>query len=149
MKPSRVLYDAIANLLAGDTGTLAGVAALKVHLAKANFTPSLDLVIGTLVEATFTGSGAKEIVIGTQTVYYDPLTGALTIELREPAGGLHWQCTVTPSPAETIYGWYVTDNASAVLLGSDLFVTPIPIAAAGEGLDLGYITLKFSPTSPS
>lgn len=148
MKPSRVIFDALANLLAVDTGTLAAVAALKVHLAAASFTPGLDLDVATLTEATFTGSAAKLVTIGPQTVYYDALTGLLTIELLEPVGGWHWGCTVDPVSPETIYGIYVTDNASAVLIGSLLFPVAIVISLAGQGLDYGFLTLQFSVGSP-
>jgi hypothetical protein len=149
MQPTRPLWRKQADLLAADTTGLASVTANHVHLAKAPFTPSLDLVIGDLTEATFTGSGPLDITAGTQLVYYDAEDGMLTIELSEPSGGWHWDCTVDPVSAETIFGVYITDNTDATLLGSMLLPTAVTISAAGQGLTVGVITLKFAASSPS
>ncbi len=114
-----------------------------------SFNPTLDLTLGDLVEATFTGSTALNLGTGTQVVYYDSADGLLTILLKDPVGGLHWVCTVDPVSAETIYGVYLTDNADAVLLGAKLFDQPVPISAAGQGIDIPSLTLKFSPVFPT
>lgn len=148
MQPSRALYNSIPASAAADTAFLAAVAAMHVHLAAANFTPDLDIDVASFVEATFTGGGPLDAGTGTQTVFYDVATGLLTIEILEPAGGWHWDCTVTPGSPETIYGIYVTDNADAVLIGCQLFDVPLTISAAGEGLDVDKIQLRFLLTSP-
>lgn len=148
MKPSRALWEAMQDLLAADTGTLGAVAAMHVHLAAAAFTPSLDLALGTLTEATFNGSAAKNAGTGTQQVFYDQESGARQIQLLEPAGGWTWECAVTPGSPETIYGYYVTDNADAVLLGAALLGSPLTISAAGQGLTIPRVTLSFLLTSP-
>jgi hypothetical protein len=148
MQPTRALWESQADLVAADTTKLAAATALHVHLAKAPVTPSLDSVIGDLTEATFTGSAALAVTTGTQTVYYDMATGKRVVELKEPAGGWHWQCTVTPGAAETIYAVYLTDNADAVLYGIMLLATPITISAAGQGLDVGFIQFAWNTNSP-
>jgi len=148
MQVSRPVFEAITNLLAADPATLGAVTAMHVHLSKQNFAPLLDTVLADFLEATFTGSAALNAGTGTQPVYYDLLDGVLTLQLLEPAGGWHWECTVTPASPETIYGYYVTDTADAVLLGCGLLPTPLTVALAGQGLDLPNIVLKFSPTSP-
>lgn len=53
-----------------------------------------------------------------------------------------------PGSPETIYGYYVTDNADAVLLGSALLDTPVTISASGQGLDIANIKLRFRTNSP-
>lgn len=98
MQPNRALWEAIQDLIAADTGTLAAASAMHVHLAAANFNPTLDLALGTLVEATFTGSAALNCGTGTQPTYYDMVEGFRVVELKEPAGGFHWTCTATPVP---------------------------------------------------
>jgi hypothetical protein len=149
MQLTRAVWEQIANLLAADVATLAAALANKVKLAKANFTPSLDLGLAALTEATFPGYLALNAGTGPQLVYYDVATGLLTIELLEPAGGFHWESTAPPAPAETIYGVYVTDNAGAVLLGEVKFVTPLTINAANQGIDVANLQLKFATSSPS
>lgn len=148
MQPTRAIWEAMQDLLAADTGTLAAVAAMKVHLAKAVFVPSLDLLVGGLTEATFTGSAAKSAGTGTQPTYYDAADGLRTIRLLEPAGGWSWTCTAAPGSPETIYGYYVTDNAGTTLYGAALLDEPVTIDDAGQGVTVGEITLKFLTQSP-
>lgn len=142
MLGTNVLLDALVNLLAADTATLANAAALHLHLAMAPFTPAVNLVVAGMTEATFTGAGAKSAGVGAQGVFVDPVSGLRTILILEPAGGWQWQCTVTPAPAQSIYGVYLTDNADAVLLGSELFAQPIVISAAGQGIAWPYDRLQ-------
>lgn len=136
-------------MLAADTTTLAAVSVLHVHIAKAPFVPGLDLTLGSLVEATFTGSAAKDAVTGTQLVFYDAGDGQLTLQLKEPVGGWLFSCTADPTSPETIYGYYVTDNANAVLYGAALLPAPITVSAAGQSFDLGEINMKYSTSSPT
>src|SRR5713226_9047204 len=114
MVPSNAILDRIAVLLADDTTTLAAVLALKVHLAIAPFTPSRDLDVTTLTEATITPTA------GNQLEYVDPVTGLRTVELTPPIGGWHFQTTGTANLPQTVYGWYVTNNAGTILYGSGL-----------------------------
>jgi len=148
MIPSRELWQSIPVAAAADTAYLAAAGAMHVHLAAAPFLPVLDLDLASLVEATFTGSTAKNAGTGVQPTFFDVQTGAFLIQLLEPAGGWSWQCTVDPVVPETIYGFFVTDNADAVLLGSMLLPAPVTIVAAGQGLTVPRVTLSFNTTSP-
>jgi len=148
MIPSRALFNQLATLLAADSTTIGSATAMKVHLAVAPFTPGLDLSLGTLTEATFTGYAALLVGTGGQLVYYDVATGYRTIELLAPAGGWHWGCTVAPTPAQTVSGLYVTDGADANLWGSVLLPAPVSISAAGQGIDVAPIKFAFLQNSP-
>lgn len=148
MQPSRALFNSIPAAAAADTAFLAAATSMHVHLAIANFTPDLDLDIGTLVEATFTGGAALDVTSGVQDFFYDVSTGLLTITLLEPAGGWTWVCTVDPLTPETVYGCWVSDTANTGLIGSFLLDSPVTIAAAGEGLTVGNIKLRFKLDSP-
>jgi len=148
MIPARSLWQSIIDRAAADTAYLASIAAMHVHLAQAAFVPGLDLSLASLVEATFTGGADLNVGTGTQQVMFDVPTGFQIITLLEPAGGWTWECTVAPSPAQTIYGWYVTDNADAVLIGSGLLPAPVTISQVGHGLTIPRITLSFPETSP-
>lgn len=148
MKPSRELWQSMVVAASADVAYLAAAAAMKVHLAAAAFVPSLDLLLASLTEATFTGGAAKLAGAGVQQVQFDVATGFQMIQILEPAGGWTWECTADPPAPETIYGWYLTDNASAVLLGSGLLDAPLTIDGAGDALTVARITLSFAETSP-
>jgi hypothetical protein len=136
------------TLLAADTSTLAAAVANKVKLAVAPFVPSPGLDPTTLTEASFPGYTALDPTAGTQLSYVDPLDGLRTIEFKEPLGGWHFACTGTPSPPQTVYGWYITDSTGATLLGCGLLPVPVPFTGAGQALNLPTLTFKFSNQSP-
>jgi len=149
MTPTNVLLQAIVDLLAADLNTLApAILANKVHLAMAPFTPSPNLVIASFTEATFNGATAKNVGVGTQQDFYDPSTGLRNIQLLEPAGGWHWQTVDTLNLPQTIYGFYLTDNANAVVFGCALLPAPVLLNDAGQNIDTGFIRLSFLTTSP-
>lgn len=149
MQPTNVLLDAIPTLLAADTNTLAAVLALKVHLSKANFTPSASLTVTSFTEADFDGYAAKTPTAGTQLFYVDPVSGLRIVELVSPAGNYHFETTGVTNLPQTIFGYYVTDNASAILYGCGLLATPVPLTAINQGLDLPAMQFRFQANSPS
>lgn len=148
MQPTRLLWRTPADLLAADVGSLAAATAMHLHLAINNFVPALGLVLGGLTEATFTGSTALNAGTGAQPIAYDGETGLLTIDVKEPAGGWRWECTVDPAAPETIFGVYLTDTANAVLWGAQLLPDPVTITVAGTFLEVPYVRLRFLITSP-
>lgn len=147
MQISRVIFNAIADLLAADTELLAAATAMHVHLVTNDFVPSLDVDIGDLTLADFTGSTPKNCGTGEQQVFNDPVTGDRLVQLLEPAGGFTWECTADPDPAQTVYGYVVTDTANAVVLGCDRLPVPVTISAAGQGITIGNIRIPFTPSS--
>jgi hypothetical protein len=121
---------------------------MKVALVAAPFSPSLDTDLSALTLATFTGSTPLSAGTGTQVVYYDPVSGLRSIEIKSPAGGWNFLCTVDPASAETIYGAILVDNAEAVLWASFLLPTPISINAAGQAVVLDPLIFQFPLNSP-
>jgi hypothetical protein len=139
------MLNRVATLLGTDTGSLAPAAGgVKVHLAIAPFTPSPALVIGGLTEATFVGYAALLAAVGAQQVFTDPLSGQQCIQLVEPLGGWHFNCTGGAGLPQTCYGYYFTDNASAVLWGSALFPSPFVVTATGQSIDIGQVRFLLS-----
>jgi len=137
MIPTLLIENAMRDLLAADAATLAPAAlANHVHLIAAPFTPGSATDFTTLTPATFTGSTAKNAGVGTQQSFVDAVNNANIVQLLEPAGGWHWQCTAAPATPETIYGYACTDNADAVTFGSDLFDPPIVITGVGDAVDI-------------
>ncbi len=149
MQPSNVILDEIATLLAHDATTLANMTALHVHLAKAAFTPTPGLDPTTLNEADFMGYTVLSPTAGNQLEYVNPGSGLRTIELSPPIGGWHYQTTGTPNLPQTIFGWWVTDHTDAILYGSGLLATAIPLSASGQGIDLPSLTFAFANKSPA
>lgn len=148
MQPTRELWRKCADLLAADTTGLASATAMHLHIFSNPVTVSLDMQLTDFVECTFTGSGALNAGTGVQPDFYDAGDGLLTILIKEPAGGWTWTCTVDPVAPENVYGCFLTDNADAVLLGAFLLDNPVTILAAGQGLNVARVTLKFSEGSP-
>lgn len=140
MTATDVLMDAWALLLATDPGTLAPAALpVHIHLAKANFTPSPTLTVASFTEADFTGYAARNAGVGAQQLFVDPVTGRRIVQLLEPAGGWHWEVTGVGLLPQTMFGFFVTDNANLVLFGSALLSTPIVLGAVAQGLSLAEV----------
>ena len=138
--PTSAIVTQMATLLSADATTLAPAAGgLKVHLAMANFVPSPTRVIGDFTEATFTGYAALLSPVGACQIFTDASTGLVTIQLKEPANGWHWQTTAATGLPMTIYGYYVSDNASATLYGSALLAAPITLTASAQGIDVAQV----------
>lgn len=147
MQPTNVVLEALADLLAEDTATLAPAAlANHVHLIQEAFTPGVDTDFTTLLAADFTGSTAKNVGVGAQQVFIDAETSERVIQLLEPAGGWHWEATDGVNLPQTIYGVVLTDNANAVTLGSALLPEPIVLSGAGQGFNLNQLQFRFSTT---
>lgn len=138
----------IATLWAGDATTLGAATAMNLHLAQAAFVPGPNLTVASFTEATFVGYAAIALGTGAQLTFTDPITGMVTIELKPPAGGLHFNCSGSTSLPQTIFGYYVTNTGNTTLYGSALFGTPITLTASGQALDVPPLTFKFVPTSP-
>jgi len=140
MLATRIIEDAMRDLLAADTGTLAPAAlANHVHLIMDPFTPADNTDFTALTEATFTGSAAKSAGVGPQQAFFNPAENVNVVQLLEPVGGWHWQATVAPASPQTIYGWCVTDNADAVTYGSDLFDDPPIVTSIGDAVDIPFV----------
>ena len=145
MQPTQVIINELAALLAADAGSLAPVSGgVKVHLIIANFAPGLGTDFMTLTEATFTGGAALLAAAGAQQVFRDPVSGDQIVQLIEPVGGWHWKATAGTLLPQTVFGYAVTDNASAVTYGSNLFPTPILIQATGDGVDIAEVRFNLS-----
>jgi len=143
MLPMKALRLKLGVLLAADVPTLAPVAANKVALVNAAFAPNEALTIASLSFATFTGSAPIAGAAGPQGVGTDPATGDQVITILAPAGGWRYVCTVAPGAPETIFGYALTDNAGAVLLGVQLLDVPVTIHNVNDEVDLGSVPITF------
>jgi hypothetical protein len=148
MTPTRVLQEAIATLLQNDTTTLAAALALNLHLAKNPFVPSPSMDLTSFVEANFNGYAALPFQTGVQLKYDDPVSGLITVEMKPPTGGYHFLTTGVGNLPQTIYGYYITDNANAVLYGALLFDSGITLQASGQGFDVPVSKFAFVNNSP-
>lgn len=143
MQPSLAIIDSLAELVASDVNFLAEAAVKRVHLMLSAFTPSPEYEFDPLEEATFDGYANLTAPAGAQQFFTNPITGERVVQLIEPVGGWHWLTTGTTDLPQTIFGFVVTDAASAVTHGSALLDTPVTLQAVGEAVDLDQVRLTF------
>lgn len=105
---------------------------LKLRLFENNYTPVEASVVGDFTEATFSGYAAIT------------LTGASwTLTTADPAVADYAQQTFTASAAgNSVYGYYVTNNAGTVLMWAERF-TDGPYTITGNG-DVVKVTPTFT-----
>lgn len=144
MIPTQTILNELQTLLATDTGTLAAVTAMHVHLIKAPFTPGAATDFTTLTEADFAGYAFLAAGTGTQQTFRDPVTSELIVQVKEPAGGWHWAATGAGNLPQTIYGFVITNNADTVTYGSQLLDPPVTMQASGDGVDVDQVRFAFA-----
>lgn len=101
-----------------------------------NVTVSPNLVIGSLTQASFTGYAAKNYVTVPAPVK-DPTNGGVSIFL----GSNVFAASADIDPAQTVYGWYLTDTGGALIAAGNL-PTPIQIRYDGDSVPI-QVTLNF------
>jgi hypothetical protein len=142
--PMQSVRLTLGILLSADTHTLAPTTTPnKMALTNTNVTPSEVLTIASLSFATTAGMGPIAGAAGTQGIGNDPATGDQTITILTPAGGWRFVCTAAPATPETIYGFALTNNGGTALLAYALLPQPVNIAAVGDEIDLGAVTIVF------
>lgn len=146
MQPSNVILDRIAALLATDATTLAhATTPVKVHLALNAFTPGPALVIADFTPATFDGYAPIDGEVGPQQEFVDPVSGQRVVQLIEPLAGWHWETSGVTALPQTVYGFYVANNAGTVLYGCARLPVPVPLTAAGQAVDIAQVRFNFIP----
>ena len=99
--------------------------ALKIHLFKNNYTPLTTSVIGDFTESTFAGYAAASL-----TTWPTPTVAAHVASMAAAAVTF---TRSTTGATEAIYGYYVTDNASTVLLWAERDANaPINVTNSGD-----------------
>jgi hypothetical protein len=130
----------VATAIANDPAGLDPVAlAVEVRLAKVNFSPGSQLIPANFTQADFDGYAKLDAVLGEAQIFFDPTSGLTQIQLNEPAGGWHWETTGLTFLPQTIYGFYVTTNGAAVLIGCALFTPSLPLTIVGQGIDIDQV----------
>lgn len=119
----------------------------KIALAKNAFNPTPGILVADLVPADFDGYAPIPSGTGVQQSFIDPLTGSRVVQLKEPAGGWHWVTTGVTLLPQSIYGWYVTNQAGTIVLASSRFSNPIPLTAIGQGIDLAQVRFEMLPNA--
>lgn len=134
----------LGTLLVADTTTLAPTLANNVTPIIAPFTPNENLTIAGLTLANANGLVPIACATGSQEVALDPVTQAQVITIKPGAGsGFRWVSSGTITSPITVYGFALTDNAGAVLLGVQALPTPVVINAAGYQIDVDPVKTTF------
>ena len=110
--PTRSLFERIMTLLGADSVTMAG--ALVVRLIKEPFSESLDQTFTADDEADFDGYAGIDVAAATRPTANDPATGDRLLTVTPPAGGFRWETTGATNLPQTIYGYVVCDDTTAL-----------------------------------
>jgi len=99
---------------------------LHLHLAKSSITVDKATVLGDFDEADFGGYAVESVTWGTITINgsNQAVSVATSVAFTKTSS----------SPANTIFAWYLTDSADAVLYAGRTLTTPIPMSATGDEL---------------
>jgi hypothetical protein len=130
-----IVYPAVADALMAALSArpaAALMAAPNVHLFGNDFTPSPFSVLANFTDVTFTGGAAVAQGTLLGPVWLDNIIRGMLVNTT-------FTCTVTPSPGQTIFGYYLTDAANALLWVAERFADPVPINTAGDFLSLDYV----------
>lgn len=100
---------------------------LHVRLFQNNFTPSPNMVVGDLVECTFTGYAASTVIVW-NPVGDDDTGNALVI------GDQKLFAATGSAIGNMAFGYYVTDAAGTVVYWAERFATPKSFDSAGDQL---------------
>jgi len=110
---------------------------LKLKLFKSDTTPSHSDTPATFTEADFTGYAAITL---TTTSWNAGVAGTGTgTALANKASIDYAQQTFTmgtPGTTNTVYGYFVTDNAGTTLLGAERFAASQSMALAGDSIKI-------------
>jgi len=148
MLPMKSVRLRLGTLLAADATTLAPASdANMVALIVAPFTVNENLAISDLTLATDHGLAPIACATGAQEVALLPSSTAQIITIKPGAtSGFRWVSSGSFPPTITVYGYALTDNAGAVLLGVTQADNPIPINDVGQQVDFDPITMTFVQT---
>jgi len=145
--PVAAIVNRPMQLLAADTATFdkTDSGEQQLHLAKAAFTPSPNIVFSDFVEADFNGYAPIPAVAHSADWTTDPLTGAQIVELPPPELGWRWETGSAANLPQTIYGWYLTQVDDETMVGCQLFDTPIVLTAASQVIIVDRVFVRLAP----
>lgn len=128
---SKALCDALLNAL-----TAVPLAPLlnapNVHLFKNNTVFGPSTLLSGLTESDFPGYAI---------VAMGALAGPVTLTSLAEAKYVDadFACNAAPSPAQIVYGYYVTDGTNLILYAGETFPIPVNIASPGDFVSLELI----------
>lgn len=149
MQPSRTVFARMVDLFMASTTYLkvADPDQIKVQPVNITFVPGLDRVLADVPKqgSPLVSGSAVVLEDATPSVYNDPLTGdrvgVLPVDPTSPL----FQGTTGTYPF-TLHGVRLVSNDEATLLATQLFATPVPFSASGDGVEVPPIEFRF-PTS--
>lgn len=122
---SLVLADNGLSAILSELRTNWNATAIRIHLFKSNTTPTTSSVLGDFTEADFAGYAALNLITWAApsvTSHVGRMTAATRTFTRSTTGA-----------AQSIYGYYVTDNSDTVLLWAERDgAAPIVLTNAGD-----------------
>lgn len=149
MKPVKTLANTLSTLLAADTTYLANATPMKVSIISADFSESLDRVIGDLTLETASPLAPIAGVAGAQETGVDPLTKELLIEIKTPVGGFRWDTGSGFAGPKTIFGLALTNGAVSALLGTVKLASPLVLTGDHQTYTAPPLVFRIDPSKIS
>lgn len=143
MIPTNLLSVRIGTIIGADTVTLANVDNPVMRLAKNDFTPGPGLVLADLIEASFSSYAARALADGAQPESQDPSTGDVLVDLIPTAGNWRYETGGTSDLPQTIYGFYLTNEAGDALYCAERLENQVDLVAPDQSFVLPRTYLRF------
>lgn len=109
--------------------------ALKLQLFKSDTTPTVNTVRADLTPCAFTGYAAYNFPLSENGAV--ALSGNMARSLFTN-GSRSWTCTAAP---ETIYGWFLTNNADDTILLCERYASPHVLIALSVHTLFPYVMM--------
>lgn len=149
MLPTRTLFEFWGQLFGTTAPLQAADGDQPVYKAiKADFTPSLDLVVGGLTLSDGLDFDFKEVVPEDTGHGVDPLNGDKRIihQINPGGGSKPWFESLAPAIGTSVYGVAMINQDTGALLGTHKFDAPIAITRTKQMIDMPEQAFRL-PTS--
>jgi hypothetical protein len=132
------LSDYARNQLVINLNTLMSSSDI-LGLFQNNVTPTPATTFAELVECNFPGYSAK---VATISWSRDAGTGNYA---GQAAVATPFNANASTTPAQTAYGWFLTDSNRNNFLGAGVFMSPTTFANSGDGFSPGAVGFLLRP----
>lgn len=101
--------------------------------SKTAFTPALDLVYAAITLPTYPGYANIASSVPAIDYYFDPITNGYQFYAIPTIVPPITKASGAAAPPESLFGWLVIEDGSALMVCSQLYPTPIPITSTLDG----------------
>jgi len=132
MRMTRAWLKEILEIVA-DITKFSDADAPRLRLFKNDVQPNVDTELGDFEEADFDGYTEKGWSSDDWNYGVDPVSGNQILEPKPTGASAVWEVTGETDIPQTVYGFYLTDNAGTTLIGARRFNTPVVLTGPATG----------------